>query len=65
MGQSLESLLVDDPVGALGLEGAVHELHLRLRELGLLGHRVHITGFVPAIPSTLQRLNCCFFTSGA
>ncbi len=47
MTQSLERLLVDDPVGALCLEGPVHELHLRLRELGLLRHSVHITGLVP------------------
>ena len=32
----LEGLLVDDPVGTLGLEGAVQELDLLLAELGLL-----------------------------
>ncbi len=44
----LECVLVDDAVGALRLEGAVHELHLRLRELGLLSHGLQPGRLVPA-----------------
>ncbi len=44
----LKCVLVDDAVGALRLEGAVHELHLRLRELRLLGHGLQPGRLVPA-----------------
>ena len=42
----LEGVLVDDPVGALRLEGAVQELHLALAELGLKAHLLQVMRLV-------------------
>ena len=42
----LEGVLVYDAVGALRLEGPVQELHLALRELGLVANLFHATRFI-------------------